>query len=435
VSLRPFFVRRPSALVRSVPVALLLGLVGLSAASGTAGCGEGYLDASEVGGQAPTFERSPSQAGAGGVTFPTGGGAGEACFVPETPTMSAGACLGVWNQSTSRVRCNPLTNEGCVDAEVCDFSASAGVFRCFPSGSTELCGACSEGLLGPFCAAGSTCRGGLGRCTRFCCGDEDCGGGEGACVAEPPSPLGICQAVSATRLSTFGVGERFGAPRLDARPRCDLPTPGPFPGACVAILGGATCNPVTNEGCPAHTACDVVPTGFACLPIRGRRDRLPSTPSFEGVGQVPFPDELPGLHPSPANPPKPSPAGAGGEGGQGGESSFGGAAGAGGEAGSGGASSEGGAGGEAAVYPAGSLCGACDDADVGGVTCGAGLHCVNGACARYCCWDDDCGGTSCDRSYFGTLGVGVCLVEAPAEAGGAGGEAGAAGEPGEEVTP
>jgi hypothetical protein len=176
----------------------------------SAGCGEGFAE--QAAGQAPVFVRSPSRSAGGSPSFPQPDAGSPACTAPATPLVSAGACVP---NDAPRVLCNPITNLGCLEDSICDYSVSAGSFRCFPPAAQPLCGACDERAPGPFCAQGSTCRGGLGLCTRYCCVDEDCGGG-GTCVLQPPAPLGICDAVDTTRLATFGVGEFGGTPRLDA---------------------------------------------------------------------------------------------------------------------------------------------------------------------------------------------------------------------------
>ena len=323
-----------------------------AAAGGGAACGEGYGPGGG-GGQPPVTVRSPSRSDGGGPSFPLPVDAGVSCDRPLEPTVSEGACAV---DAGPRIRCNPLTNGNCVDGAVCDFSVSTGEFRCLSSGKAPLCGRCGEGAEGPICAAGTTCRGGAGVCARFCCTHADCGAG--SCIPQPPSPVGICDAVGVDRLRTFGVGEHGGGPRPEARALCDLPAKGPFAGDCVRLGGEVLCHPVSNEGCEPGATCAVIPGGFRCLP-----DRAPPATTDPDAGAA---------------------AGAG-------------------------------------RIPPGTLCGACDVADVGGPTCTAGLHCVNGSCARFCCWDDDCGGAPCDRTFFGALGVGVCISTAGAE-----GSAGAA---------
>jgi hypothetical protein len=51
------------------------------------------------------------------------------------------------------------------------------------------------------------------------------------------------------------------------------------------------------------------------------------------------------------------------------------------------------------------LCAPCDP--LGG-SCGAGLTCIAGSCAKFCCEDTDCGaGNICEKSLAG-MGAGVC---------------------------
>lgn len=59
------------------------------------------------------------------------------------------------------------------------------------------------------------------------------------------------------------------------------------------------------------------------------------------------------------------------------------------------------------------LCEPCSSA--AGPYCGATLHCIQdaksgaSACARYCCDDGDCGAGTCDKTSFGSDGVGLCV--------------------------
>lgn len=52
------------------------------------------------------------------------------------------------------------------------------------------------------------------------------------------------------------------------------------------------------------------------------------------------------------------------------------------------------------------LCDACPSA--ADAWCGAGLTCLDGVCARFCCGDEDCGTGTCDLTAA-VQGVGVCL--------------------------
>jgi hypothetical protein len=49
------------------------------------------------------------------------------------------------------------------------------------------------------------------------------------------------------------------------------------------------------------------------------------------------------------------------------------------------------------------ICESCNNQ--GGPFCGAGLACVSGKCAKYCCDDTDCGGGSCNKEEGAPLGV------------------------------
>lgn len=91
--------------------------------------------------------------------------------------------------------CNPVTNEGCMTGEVCDYGAN---FSCYPLGGTEaaLCGACENPIS--LCGVGLTCDsyGDQGLCFRYCCTDADCGDGANTCVAYYGTGVGVCLAGS-----------------------------------------------------------------------------------------------------------------------------------------------------------------------------------------------------------------------------------------------
>ena len=52
------------------------------------------------------------------------------------------------------------------------------------------------------------------------------------------------------------------------------------------------------------------------------------------------------------------------------------------------------------------LCAACNN--MNGPFCLPGNTCANNVCARYCCDDSECGSGTCDKSFFGGVGLGVC---------------------------
>lgn len=102
-------------------------------------------------------------------------------------TPSGGACLDWMNIGHD---CNPITNEGCAENEICDWN---GVFKCYPVTGTEvgLCEPCqTDG--GNVCQAGMTCDSDQddGKCHRYCCTDEDCGSA-GECIAYSFAPTGV----------------------------------------------------------------------------------------------------------------------------------------------------------------------------------------------------------------------------------------------------
>lgn len=86
---------------------------------------------------------------------------------PPMPDLSCGAVL---EGST----CDPVTAWPCDTArgETCDYSNTAGAFRCFPGpNDVPFCGACNTSDA--FCGAGLLCDIFIG-CERFCCQDSDC---------------------------------------------------------------------------------------------------------------------------------------------------------------------------------------------------------------------------------------------------------------------
>lgn len=116
-------------------------------------------------------------------------GADSACEAPAEPP-SNGACLSDYAELGHQ--CNPVTQEGCMAGEVCDYGGTG--YQCYPDeGSTAaLCGEC-DNAAEQLCAPGLTCDsyGGKGKCFRYCCTDGDCGAG-GACVAHYALGAGVC---------------------------------------------------------------------------------------------------------------------------------------------------------------------------------------------------------------------------------------------------
>jgi hypothetical protein len=114
------------------------------------------------------------------------------CDAPPAARASTCVVLGGF------VECNPVTNEGCDDGEVCDLGI--GGYRCYaPAASVGQCAPCVE----HGCAAGTTCVG-FGPpgpdpgCWTLCCADSDCGP-EGRCnkaittqIIAQPSHIGVC---------------------------------------------------------------------------------------------------------------------------------------------------------------------------------------------------------------------------------------------------
>ncbi|HUT79171.1 MAG TPA: hypothetical protein VM285_15845 [Polyangia bacterium] len=93
--------------------------------------------------------------------------------------------------------CHPVTGAGCDgDDSGCDFGLGGGVwgFFCF-SDCTEPLGASCDQAVGPWCASGMTCRGGV--CSGFCCLAEDCPEGIGCVPGNWDPPLeagpGFCE--------------------------------------------------------------------------------------------------------------------------------------------------------------------------------------------------------------------------------------------------
>jgi hypothetical protein len=240
---------------------LLIALLG-------AGCGGGELDwrlvatvtggagAGGQGGEAGggAGDGAGSGAGASGQGGEGGGGAPQVSCVPDPPPQpGSGACVTVGDAGFA---CNPVSQQGCDTAagESCDY-AKEGAFRCFaPPNDAAACAPCRNGT-GPYCAPGYSCNAGLGRCTRYCCSDADCGGG--ACVLQPPTGLGICQAIRGDLLAAFG-GVGMG------EIACMAPTEGPAQ-PCLEPAGALECDPVTAIPCPAGHACDLSPSGFSCF--------------------------------------------------------------------------------------------------------------------------------------------------------------------------
>lgn len=113
--------------------------------------------------------------------------------------------------------CNPVSNEGCLPGEACDFSIK-GTFMCFePPNDVALCGTCDSNN-GPFCMGGLTCEG--GSCVKYCCGDGDCGTGTCSKTDENGEPhfngldLGFCL-------------------DKDKKAACDAPLSPPSNGSCI----------------------------------------------------------------------------------------------------------------------------------------------------------------------------------------------------------
>lgn len=122
--------------------------------------------------------------------------------IPGTPACTApavapsnGACVTLGNG----IDCNPVTNAGCSNGEVCDYAQWG--YTCYPGSNVEpLCGGC--GMSNMFCSAGLTCANttaGPAACFRYCCTDADCGGG--TCVTNVlyfASGLGLCADTTTT---------------------------------------------------------------------------------------------------------------------------------------------------------------------------------------------------------------------------------------------
>jgi hypothetical protein len=110
------------------------------------------------------------------------------CAAPKD-AASKGSCITIGGGT----ECNPVTNEGCMTGEACDFSTNG--FTCYPPPNAgTLCGDCSNSAE-PFCGGTLHCLegGNGGKCGRFCCDAGDCGAG-GVCnmdITGVPG-LGIC---------------------------------------------------------------------------------------------------------------------------------------------------------------------------------------------------------------------------------------------------
>jgi hypothetical protein len=152
--------------------------------------GSPEVDADGMGGEADAGADVPVEAP------PTAGD----CVADPLQAPSGGECIKTGDPGYA---CNPVSGTPCdvLGGETCEYDGAG--FTCQAIGETaQACRPCRLGLA-PSCAANFTCRGTLHRCSRYCCGDLDCGPGV-PCVLQPPSKVGICQALSNRALQDFG---------------------------------------------------------------------------------------------------------------------------------------------------------------------------------------------------------------------------------------
>jgi hypothetical protein len=235
------------------------GTAGWAGSGGTALDSGADGDAGDAGGQ-------PSDAGEDGSTDAAGDTPDPhiECVVDPIPSTSQGYCVTVDDEG---YQCDPVTSFPCdvAGGEVCDFDGER--FRCLPppdfdhAAPCELCG-------DPYperCVSGFTCLGLDGRCTRYCCDSYQCAFGE-LCVMQPPTSVGICQAMSDEILAGFvGTPHVGDAGVANYAAECNPPAD-PGEGSCVTV-GSATfeCNPVTNAGCGVGETCDAVGEKWVCV--------------------------------------------------------------------------------------------------------------------------------------------------------------------------
>jgi MYXO-CTERM domain-containing protein len=160
--------------------------------------------------------------GAGGTgSGGTGGGTGQTCGQCQEQVLQPG---GTCSQASSACSSSP---------------SCTGFIECLQACSTQTCvNQCVQNN-----PQGVTLYNNVVECI---CGDgcdtecaADCGGGQGG---------------------SGGSGGSGGG--SSTTPTCNVPSTPPSAGACVA--GQFACNPVTNEGCPAGSACDFTDNGFGC---------------------------------------------------------------------------------------------------------------------------------------------------------------------------
>jgi hypothetical protein len=174
----------------------------------------GSAPAARGGTEAKAGEAPVSAGGSPEFDDAAAGGEGDAgADVPLQPPPTAGDCIADPLMAPSGgecittddpgYACNPVTGTPCdvLGGETCEYDGSG--FSCQAiAEAAQACRPCRLGME-PSCTVNFTCRGTLYRCSRYCCGDADCGPGV-PCVLQPPSKVGICQALSSRALQDFG---------------------------------------------------------------------------------------------------------------------------------------------------------------------------------------------------------------------------------------
>jgi hypothetical protein len=166
-----------------------------------------------TGGKATTSSTTTGTGGSGtGGSMGVGGASANfTCMVPATPP-SMGSCVtyvsvdggeadaGLDSLGNGSITiCDPITNAGCFDGDVCGLDNSEMYYDCFPGGgaTVPLCGDCSADAA--VCGNGLLCVGlskTVAYCAQMCCTDADCGTG-GTCdtksfTAPLPNGVGVC---------------------------------------------------------------------------------------------------------------------------------------------------------------------------------------------------------------------------------------------------
>jgi hypothetical protein len=193
--------------------------------------------------------------------------AGHECIVDPLVAPSSGACVRVGDPGYA---CNPVTGVACNTAasETCEYDGAGFSCQALPADAAQGCRTCDP--VATSCDVGFTCRGTRYRCTRYCCDDRDCGSGA-ICVAQPPTTLGICQAISDQALADFGWNlprpDGGGEAGTDADGGSDAGADAPPPSDCAGCT--ALDCPDQLQACQGDLAC------AACLGSVSPADTCP----------------------------------------------------------------------------------------------------------------------------------------------------------------